>query len=134
MTNPSGNKSEEIQALIQNMETFNEVTAQLQNSYDELKSRVKRLDLELSDKNEELKKNLAEKERVKNYLNDILESQTNGVIVVDRVGIITTYNKTAGILTKIKPQSCLGKSLNEVLPLFGSVISRLEKNRAKAIS
>ena len=52
MKNPSGNKNEEIQTLIQNMEAFNEVTAQLQNSYDELKSRVKKLDLELSDKNE----------------------------------------------------------------------------------
>ncbi|MEC9019113.1 MAG: ATP-binding protein [Nitrospinota bacterium] len=134
MTNSGGNKNEEIQTLIQNMEAFNEVTTQLQNSYDELKSRVKKLDLELSDKNEELEKNLVEKERVKNYLNDILESQTNGVIVVDREVIITTYNKTAGVLTGIKPQSCLGKSLNEVLPLFEPVISRLEKNRAKAIS
>ena len=70
MTNPGSNKNEEIQTLIQNMEAFNEVTAQLQNSYDELKSKVKKLDLELSDKNEELEKNLVEKERVKNYLNE----------------------------------------------------------------
>ena len=54
MTIPSGNKSKEIQTLIQNMEAFNEVTAQLQNSYDELQERVKKLDLELTDKNEEL--------------------------------------------------------------------------------
>ncbi len=134
MTNPGGNKSKEIQTLIQNMEAFNEVTAQLQNSYDELQRRVKKLDLELSDKNEELQKNLAEKERVKNYLNDILESQTNGVIVVDREGIITTFNKTAGNLTGIKPQSCLGKTLNEVLPLFEPVVTRLGKNRGETIS
>ena len=89
MTNPGSEKSKEIQTLIQNMEAFNEVTAQLQNSYDELQERVKKLDLELSDKNDELKQNLAEKERVKNYLNDILESQTNGVLVVDRTGNIT---------------------------------------------
>ncbi len=134
MTNPSGNKSKEIQTLIQNMEAFNEVTAQLQNSYDELQGRVKKLDLELSDKNDELKKNLAEKERVKNYLNDILESQTNGVIVVDRAGIITTCNKTTGSITGIKPQSCLGKSLNEVFPLFESVVARLGKSRGETIS
>ena len=72
MTISGGKKSKEIQTLIQNMEAFNKVTAQLQNSYDELQKRVKKLDLELSDKNEELEKNLAEKERVKNYLNDIL--------------------------------------------------------------
>ncbi len=134
MTNPSSNKSKEIQTLIQNMEAFNEVTAQLQNSYDELQERVKQLDLELSDKNDELKKNLAEKERVKNYLNDILESQTNGVIVVDRAGNITTCNKTTGTITGIKPQSCLGKSLNEIFPLFESVVARLRKSRGETIS
>ena len=116
------------------MEAFNDVTAQLQNSYDELQERVKKLDLELSDKNEELEKNLAEKERVKNYLNDILESQTNGVIVVDRKGIITTYNKTAGTLTGIKPRGCLGKTLEEVFPLFGPIATRLGNNRGETIS
>ena len=134
MKNPDSNKSKEIQNLIQNMETFNEVTEQLQNSYDELQGRVKKLDLELSDKNDELEKNLAEKERVKNYLNDILESQTNGVIVVDRAGNITTCNKTTGTITGIKPQSCIGKSLNEVFPLFESVVARLGKSRGETIS
>jgi PAS domain S-box-containing protein len=134
MTSPGSEKSKEIQTLIQNMEAFNEVTAQLQSSYDELQGRVKKLDLELSDKNDELKKNLAEKERVKNYLNDILESQTNGVLVVDRTGNITTCNKTTGTIAGIKPQSCLGKSLNEVFPLFESVVAQLAKSRGKTIS
>jgi two-component system sensor histidine kinase FlrB len=134
MTNPGSNKSKEIQTLIQNMQAFNEVTTQLQNSYDELQGRVKKLDLELSDKNEELEKNLAEKERVKNYLNDILESQTNGVIVVDRMGNITTCNKTAATLTGVKPKGCLGKSLNEVFPLFESVVARLTKTRGETLS
>ena len=134
MTSPGSEKSKEIQTLIQNMEAFNEVTAQLQNSYDELQGRVKKLDLELSDKNDELKKNLAEKERVKNYLNDILESQTNGVLVVDRTGNITTCNKTTRTITGIKPQSCLGKSLNEVFPLFESVVAQLAKSRGETIS
>ena len=134
MTNPDSNKSKEIQTLIQNMEAFNEVTAQLQNSYDELQGRVKKLDLELSYKNDELEKNLAEKERVKNYLNDILESQTNGVLVVDRTGNITTCNKTTGTITGIKPQSCLGKSLNEVFPVLESVVSRLGNSRGETIS
>ena len=134
MTISSGNKSKEIETLIQNMEAFNEVTVQLQNSYDELQERVKKLNIELSDKNQELEKNLAEKERVKNYLNDILESQTNGVIVVDRKGIITTYNKTAGTLTGIKPQGCMGKTLEEVFPLFGPIVTKLGNNRGETIN
>ncbi|HIE80418.1 MAG TPA: PAS domain-containing protein, partial [Nitrospinaceae bacterium] len=93
-------------------------------------------DLELADKNKELEKNLVEKEEVKNYLNDILESLTNGVIVVDRLGRITTFNQTAGNLTGLKPQNCLGKTLKEVFPfdLFENLVSRLEKNRRETVS
>jgi len=67
MTNIGKENSKDIDALIKNMEAFNEVTAQLQRSYDELQVRVKKLDLELEDKNKELEKNLVEKEEVKNY-------------------------------------------------------------------
>ena len=96
MTKISKENKSDIEALIKNMEAFNGVTEQLQRSYDDLQVRVKQLDLELESKNTELEKNLVEKEEVKNYLNDILESLTNGVIVVDRGGRITTFNKTAG--------------------------------------
>jgi len=123
--------SKNIEALIKKMEAFNEVAEQLQRSYDELQVRIKKLDLELADKNKELEENLVEKEEVKNYLNDILESLTNGVMVVDRSGRITTFNQTAGNLTGLKPQNCLGKTLKEVFPfdLFENLVAKLEKNR-----
>ena len=126
----------DIEALIKNMAAFNEVTEHLQRSYDELQVRIKKLDLELADKNKELEQNLIEKEEVKNYLNDILESLTNGVMVVDRSGRITTFNQTAGNLTGLKPQNCLGKTLKEVFPfdLFENLVSRLEKNHKETIS
>ena len=131
MTSAGKENSKDIEALIKKMEAFTEVAEQLQRSYDELQVRIKKLDLELADKNKELEKNLVEKEEVKNYLNDILESLTNGVIVVDRSGRITTFNQTAGNLTGLKPQNCLGKTLKEVFPfdLFENLVSRLEKNR-----
>ncbi len=136
MTEVGKENNKDIEALIKNMEAFNEVTEQLQRSYDELQIRVKQLDLELEGKNTELKKNLIEKEEVKNYLNDILESLTNGVIVVDRSGRITTFNQTSGTLTGLKPKNCLGKTLKEVFPidLFENLVSRLEKNRGETIS
>jgi PAS domain S-box-containing protein len=136
MTNIGKENSKDIDALIKNMEAFNEVTAQLQRSYDDLQVRIKKLDLELEDKNKELEKNLIEKEEVKNYLNDILESLTNGVIVVNRSGRITTFNQTAGSLTGLKPKNCLGKTLKEVFPfdLFESLVARLEKNRRETVS
>ena len=134
MTKIDNKSSKDIEALIKNMEAFNEVTAQLQQSYDDLQIRIKKLNLELADKNKELEKNLFEKEEVKNYLNDILESLTNGVIVVDQLGKITTFNHTAGNLTGFKPKDCLGKTLKDVFPLFENLVVRLEKNRRETVS
>ena len=45
---------EEFEILSQAFQAFNDATQQLQDSYDDLKERVKRLDLELAKKNEEL--------------------------------------------------------------------------------
>ncbi|GJL79635.1 MAG: sensor histidine kinase [Nitrospinaceae bacterium] len=120
---------EEFEILNQAFQAFNEATQQLQDSYDDLKERVKLLDLELAKKNEELEKNLTEKEEVKNYLNNILESLTTGVIVVDKEGNITTFNKTAGWITGLTPESCFGKPLPDLFhdDLFENIVSRLTK-------
>ena len=120
---------EEYEILSQAFQAFNEATQQLQGSYDNLKERVKTLDLELAKKNEELEKNLTEKEEVKNYLNNILESLTTGVIVLDKQGNITKFNKTAGWITGLAPESCLGKPLPDLFhdDLFENMVSRLTK-------
>ncbi len=125
-----GNKSkEEVEILSQAFQAFNEATQQLQDSYNNLKERVKALDLELAKKNEALEKNLKEKEEVKNYLHNILESLTTGVIVVDVDERITTFNKTAGAITGKSPDACLGRPLKTVFShdLFENMIQRLGK-------
>jgi PAS domain S-box-containing protein len=127
---------EELEILSQAFQTFNEATQQLQDSYDDLKERVKLLDLELAKKNQELEKNLTEKEEVKNYLNNILESLTTGVIVIDKQGSITTFNKTAGLITGLTPESCLGKPLKDLFhdDLFENMVSRLAKTGGSPLS
>ena len=130
------NPKEELEILSQAFQTFNEATQQLQDSYDDLKERVKLLDLELAKKNQELEKNLTEKEEVKNYLNNILESLTTGVIVIDKQGSITTFNKTAGLITGLTPESCLGKPLKDLFhdDLFENMVSRLAKTGGSPLS
>lgn len=127
---------EELEILSQAFQTFNEATQQLQDSYDDLKERVKLLDLELAKKNQELEKNLTEKEEVKNYLNNILESLTTGVIVIDKQGCITTFNKTAGLITGLTPESCLGNPLKDLFhdDLFENMVSRLAKTGGNPLS
>ncbi|QPJ61060.1 MAG: PAS domain-containing protein [Candidatus Nitronauta litoralis] len=104
-------KKQELEVLRRAFTSFTEVTEQLQKSYDNLQLRIQQLDLELARKNEELEQNLQEKEEVKNYLDFILQSLTNGVIVVDREGCVTTFNKTAGQICGLDPELCLGKPL-----------------------
>jgi len=130
------NPKEELEILSQAFQTFNEATQQLQDSYDDLKERVKLLDLELAKKNQELEKNLTEKEEVKNYLNNILESLTTGVIVIDQQGSITTCNKTAGLITGLTPESCLGKPLKDLFhdDLLENMVSRLAKTEGGPLS
>lgn len=129
-------KKKELEILSQAFKQFNEVTRQLERSYEKLQTRVKELDLELAQKNEELEKNLKEKEDVKNYLNNILQSLTTGVIVVEQGDTITTFNKTAGAITGLAPESCIGKSLNRILSqkIFKELVDQLERSESETLS
>lgn len=126
-------RKKEIEILSRAFASFNETTQQLQNSYDSLQQRVQALDLELARKNEELERNLAEKDEVKNYLNYILESLTTGVIVVNERGAITTFNKAVGEITGESPAYCLGKSTREVFAsdIIENVVEQLSQSDPK---
>jgi len=131
VTGPArGRPPEDLEALNQAFRAFNEATARLQDSYDSLKERVRQLDLELARKNQELFENLREKEEVKNYLGNILESLTSGVLVVDNAGLITTCNRTAGLITGQTPDSCLNRPLGEVFAhdLFEALVRRVTES------
>ncbi|KMP10595.1 hypothetical protein UR09_05770 [Candidatus Nitromaritima sp. SCGC AAA799-A02] len=138
MNNPHPEKrdAKEIEILNRAFQSFNEATEQLQSSYDELQARIKVLDIELARKNEALETNLREKEEVKNYLHNILESLTTGVIVVDRSNKITTFNKTAGSITGLTPESCLHKPLGEVFStnLFENLVHRVTNSGGQTLS
>jgi len=82
--NASGNQ---ITALIKVIEYFNETTERVQEAYQKLETRVKELNI---------------------YLTNILESMTSGVVVVDLDGRITVYNKAAEQITGYKSKQILG--------------------------
>ncbi|MGY8762155.1 MAG: PAS domain-containing protein, partial [Nitrospinaceae bacterium] len=86
MNDPQSEKRSprEIAILNQAFQSFNDATKQLQSSYDEL--------------NDALEAN-------QNYLHNIMESLPTGVIVVDQSNAINTFNKTAGIITGLKPET-----------------------------
>jgi len=80
-------------------ETFNETTQRLQEAYEKLQERVAQLDRELEEKNRQLLLKVEELNRTRDYLHDILEAMTDGVLAVDVDGRITTFNRAAQRIT-----------------------------------
>jgi PAS domain S-box-containing protein len=81
-----------------------------------LKTRVASLTEELERKNSDLEKNLAERERMQLYLENILGNLTTGVVVLDLAGRVTLMNHAAEQMTgyvaerarEVGVASCLG--------------------------
>ena len=104
--------------LQQSFESFNKATADLQRAYARLEDRFATLNKELEEKNAELVKTVAEKEQTKNYLQNILESLINGVIVTDLNGKIQTMNSCAEMFTGVYQANVIGQHISI---LFGDM-------------
>jgi PAS domain S-box-containing protein len=76
-------------------DVFSRASSQLEQSYNELKERADRLAKELALTNAELQKQLAEKEKISNFLENILLSIPSGIIVFDETGKIVISNEVA---------------------------------------
>ncbi len=107
----------DYQKLLQAFELFNSTSASLADAYQGLQKEVRRLSLELEAANAELKRSLEEKDNLKNYLRSILESLSNGVLVVNSASQVTVCNPAAiGMLDLPENAGEKGGSLDE-LPL-----------------
>lgn len=103
---------EDITLLQQSFENFNKATADLQLAYARLEDRFANLNRELEEKNAELVKTVAEKEQTKNYLQNILESLINGVIVADLAGKIQTMNHCAEMFVGVGQTKVVGQHVS----------------------
>jgi len=108
-------ESSEGKLLAAAFESFTRATETLRRSYGLLQKQVKDLTLELHQKNLELERNLREKEEVKNYLNNILESLQTGVVVLDISGRVRLFNRAAQQLTGLDSRQVLGAPWQEHL-------------------
>ena len=90
---------------------FTQATTRLQEAFANLEKKFEQIDKELELKNEELKQTIKEKDKVKNYLRNILESLTTGVIVTDLDGKIMTLNRCAETFWGISEDHAAGKDI-----------------------
>lgn len=96
---------------------FQETTRRYREAYEELASKFESLTLKLEETNVHLQQSLEEKDRVSNYLNNILESLSGGVLVVDLDGEITFFNQEAEDITGFEQAKVLGQPYAEIIGL-----------------
>lgn len=109
---------QDITLLQKSFETFNKATVELERAYARLEERFVSLNKELEEKNAELVKTVEEKEETKNYLQNILESLINGVVVTDLTGRIQTLNQCAEMFTGTGQSKVKGQHISI---LFGGM-------------
>lgn len=114
-----------IQFLEQSFENFNKATDSLKNAYANLEIRFANINRELETKNIELEKTISEMEAMRNYLSNILESLTNGVIVTDAGGRIQRVNRCACLFTGTDEADMQGK---EIRSFFENLVPEKRKD------
>lgn len=102
--------------LQKSFQEFNESTVRLQNAFNSLERKFDDINRELEQKNIELEKTLAEKDEMQNYLRNILQSLTTGVIVTNIEGQIETLNHCAEQLIGAPRAGAAGRPLAEMVP------------------
>lgn len=107
---------EDLDNLQQSFAEFNRATSRIMKAYGRLEKEFARLNIELEKKNLQLERLVEEKEDVKNYLHNILESLTTGVVVTDLEGTIQTANRCAEIFFQESRNTLAGKNLNFFFP------------------
>lgn len=103
--------------------TFDQAAHTLQQSYSTLTDRIEQMDLELSQSNDALRKQLHENEAMRSHLSGILDSLTTGVLVLDQSGCVSRVNAAATTLLDRDAAALCGQSALSVLAELRLTIS-----------
>lgn len=109
------NHKREFTILNHAIASFNTTAQELEQSYRLLHDQVRNLNLEIEEKNRQLEKNLNEKESVKNFLSNIMESLPTGVITTDLNGRLLMCNHAVKKITGVSPLRMNSPMLKEWL-------------------
>ncbi|MCJ7508916.1 MAG: ATP-binding protein [candidate division Zixibacteria bacterium] len=107
--------TQELNSFTNSFASFNKITQSLQSAYRSLEEKFENLNQKLEQANRELRQSLAEKDRISNYLNNILESLTSGVLAINLDGKITLFNRAAEEMLGYKSDEVLGKLYPEII-------------------
>ena len=120
MKNRTRNPIKNDDPLTQAFDSFNATVEGLGTSYQELKTRIQELNVQISDKNKQLEQNFFEVNRLRWFFDSILNSMTDGVVVVDTAGKVVLFNGGAERMTGFVREEVIGKSYTKI---FGKKVS-----------
>ena len=88
----------------------------LVNAFNKMTTDLRQGRLEVETANQELQNSNLELDRRRDYMEIVLANVTAGVISIDRLGRLTTINKSAENLLLFKADQVIGKDFREVIP------------------
>lgn len=100
-------ESTDLQALMEAMDVLTRTSQTMEEAYRRLEQRLHALDRELAEKNRELAV-------TSDYLGNILESMSDGVIAVNTEEVITRFNRAAATVLGHTAEEVVGRSFAEV--------------------
>ena len=114
----------EIGLLQRTFEEFNDSARRLHASYGQLESRLRQIGAELEAANGELRRSVAEKEEMQEFLRNILDSLGTAVVVTDLEGWIRIVNRCAaafsGLAREVLQDSHIGVLFEDLKPPAGN--------------
>ncbi|HPO12486.1 MAG TPA: ATP-binding protein [Candidatus Hydrogenedentes bacterium] len=102
-----------IETLTQALEAFTRSSQAMEEAYRRLEARIAELDRALESKNRELA-------LTTEYLSNLLESMSDGVIAVNTEDVVTRFNRAAAAILGYEPAEVIGHLFHEV---FGRVFA-----------
>lgn len=100
--------------LVAAFHVFNQYTQRLEESYNQLQTRVREIDGEMAYTNACLKDKVQELDSLTKYLNSLLSSIHSGVIAVNIKGEVTTLNKAAEKILNLPASDAMGKRVEAI--------------------
>ncbi len=104
----------DISLLSKAFNNFTVASKSLEVHYKTLQEKAQYLTEELKDKNIQLKNALYDTEEAKDYLNGVLQSLREGIVVLDTDGNITMINPAAEKLLGLEKENTIGKAYNDL--------------------
>lgn len=124
----------DIEALTQALIAFTKTTQTMEEAYRRLEMRLDELDQELAGKNRELA-------LTSDYLTNLLESMSDGVVAIDTNGVITRFNRAASAILGYEAEEVVGQRFRETFDrefpaprIYGAMELRSRSGRLVPVS